>query len=179
MINNGILERPKVKAKVIAWLADGKTAAEVAALVTQEFKRPKPVSFQAVCAFRNRHAAEIAPVVAEVERQIIDYGITHKVNRMADAQLRRDLMVQVQQARAQGNTGMETGIMTRTYKALGSGESMQVVPEYRVDTAMLREWRENDDYVSEQLGQIEPPAKGGDTYNIDKAILVRYIEGPS
>lgn len=73
-----VLERNK--ARVISLVLEGLSDAEVAAAMSE---RRVTVSRQAVTAFRRRHAAEIAPVVAEVERQIKDYAIASKVNRIA------------------------------------------------------------------------------------------------
>ena len=146
-----MLERPKVRAQVLDWLINGKGPKEIAELVSTP---ARPVTQQAVCAFRKRHQAEIAPIVAEVERQIEDYAIARKVNRIADAQLRRDLLDQVRSARASGGTGMETGIVARQYKSIGEGG---VVEEYKVDTAMLAEWRANDKQVAEELAQLPRP----------------------
>ena len=170
-----LLERRK--AEVIGWLVEGKPVGEIAKLVST---KKQQVTSQAVCAFRKRHLAEIAPVVAEIEKQITDYAIANVVNRVRDAQLRRDLLARVQELRAAGGDGMETGIVAKSYKSIGSGPFAQVVEEYRVDTAFLAEWRANEEHVASQLDQLPRGTKAGaDTYNIGQAVLVRYVEGTS
>jgi len=166
------LDRPRTKAKAIALLLQGKSYGEVAGELG--------VTKQAVHAFSKRHAAEIAQAVAEVERQITDYAIAQKVNRIADAQWRRDLMVQVLEARAKGESGVESGIVCTTYKerrhynyATGEYET-EYVPEYKVDTAFLKEWRENERGVAEALDHLP---RSGVTINDNRSVtLVRYIE---
>lgn len=69
-----------MKAKVIAYLLEGKGPSEVAQLISTP---KRSVSRQAICGFKKRHAAELAPVIAETERQIIDYAIASKANRIA------------------------------------------------------------------------------------------------
>jgi len=80
LTNQGVLERPKNRAKVLAWLVEGKGPAEIATLIST---KGQPVSRQAVQAFRDRHADELAPMVEAVEKQITDYAIASKVNRIA------------------------------------------------------------------------------------------------
>ena len=139
-----------------------------------EVSRVLHVSKQAITEWRHRHTAEIQPAVEEAARLVIDYAIAHKVNRIAEADQRRQLIHQVREARAKGGSGMETGIVARTYKALGAGENQQVVEEYRVDTAFLAEWRANERQVAEELDQL-PRAN----VNIDNRtqILIREYKG--
>lgn len=144
-----LLERKR--AEVIGWLVEGKPVGEIAKLVST---KKQQVTSQAVCAFRKRHIAEITPIVAEIEKQITDYSIANVVNRIRDAQLRRDLLARVQELRAFGETGMETGIVAKSYRSIGSGPFAQVVEEFKVDTAFLAEWRANEEHVAAQLGQL-------------------------
>jgi hypothetical protein len=151
LANNYALEKPAKRARVIALVLEGKSDAQVAAAIST----PKcSVSRQAITKFRARHADELQPAIAEIEKQITDYAIAKQVNRIADAQLRRDLLYQVREIRSNGGEGMETGIVVRTYKQIGAGEDAKLVEEYRVDTAMLAEWRANDRYVAEVLDQL-------------------------
>ena len=70
---------------------------------------------------------------------------------------------------------METGIVARQYKMVGSGENASLVEEYKVDTAFLAEWRANDRQVSEELDQLPR----GTSINIDARtqILIREYGG--
>lgn len=138
-------------AEVIGWLIEGKTVGEVAKLVSTKRQQ---VSSQAVCAFRKRHAAELGPLVAEVEKQITDYAIASKVNRIKAMDQRWHLLESVRQARAKGETGEETGLVVRQYKALGSGKFMQVVEEWKIDPALLAAMAELERDAAEELGQL-------------------------
>ena len=161
------LDRPGTRKKVEAWILEGLKDSEIA--------RRVGVHRSAIFRFRRRNAAEIAPAVAKVEQETIDFAIANKVNRIRDAQLRRDLLDGVRQARAHGGTGMETGIVARQYKMVGSGENASLVEEYKVDTAFLAEWRANDRQVSEELDQLPR----GTSINIDARtqILIREYGG--
>ena len=87
MANRYPLDKPATKAKAISYILEGLSDAEVAAALSD--KRIS-VTRQAVHAFRKRHADELAPAVAEVERQITDYAIAQKVNRIAGLQALAD-----------------------------------------------------------------------------------------
>lgn len=154
----------KRRQDVIALIVEGKGSREIARIIG--CARDSVHSFQA------RHAEEIDALRRELEQRVEAYAITKQVNRIRDAQLRRDLLDQVRESRASGGTGMETGIVLRQYKTLGSGEFAETVEEYKVDTAFLAEWRANDKQVAEELGQIQQPAPN---INIDNRtqILVR------
>lgn len=136
-------------------------------------------SRQGVGDFHARHEDAIAERNAAVDERTASLYITKKENRLRDAQLRRDLMLKVIEARGAGGSGIETGIVTRTYK-WAPGQGLRKLPgaeglesaedllaaissepyeEYRVDTALLAEWRANDEYVAEQQGEI-PRGKG-------------------
>jgi len=77
------LERPQTRKKVEAWIVEG--------LPNTEIARRVGVHHSAVAKFRHRHEDSIQPIVAEVERQIIDYAIANKVNRIAELQHFYDL----------------------------------------------------------------------------------------
>lgn len=171
MTNSHVLEKPAIRAKIIAWVLEGKTDPEIASLITVRGRAP--VTRQAVCKFRQRHKAELTTVIAEVERQVTDYAIANVVSRIRDAQLRRDLLARVQELRAAGGDGMETGIVAKQYKSIGSGPFAQVVEEFKVDTAFLAEWRANEDHVAVQLGQLDKTAT-----QVNVGVLVRYVQGP-
>lgn len=61
-------------------MVDGKNDTEVTALLAD---KGIVVTRQSITAFRKRHAADLAPLVAEVERQVTDYAIANKVERIA------------------------------------------------------------------------------------------------
>lgn len=111
------MTRPKVRAMVNGLIANGVPDAEIA--------RQVGVSRQAVTAYKHKHADLVAPVVAEVERQITDYAIASKVNRIAELQHLYDLTRQevdefgitVVEQRTEHDDGKETVIVTRDYRS--------------------------------------------------------------
>lgn len=147
--NNGILERRR--ATVLKYVLAGCSDAQVASLVA---RKNETISPQAVTSWRARHADELGVKLAEAERQAADYGIATKVNRIAAKDLRWQLLEQVRQARAQGQHGIETGLVVRTYKALGSGENMTIVEEYKVDDGLLSALERTERGAAEEMGQL-------------------------
>ena len=159
-----------------------KAAAEICALVLEgspdtQIAEWFGVDRASIGRFKAKHRADLEAMRAEVARLVTDYAIAHQVNRVADAQLRRDLLDAVRQARASGGTGMETGIVARQYKSLGGGEFAEVVEEYRVDTAFLAEWRANDKQVAEELDQLPRGKDPSLTVNVDNRRVVVYHNG--
>jgi len=75
------LDRPGTRKKVEAWILEGVKDAEIA--------RRVGVHRSAIFRFRQRHEAEVTAAVAEVERQISDYAIANKVQRIADLDMLR------------------------------------------------------------------------------------------
>lgn len=49
--------------------------------------------------------------------------------------------------------GGNTGLLVRTTKGIGSGDTFQIVDEYAVDTGLLRELREHEKQAAQELGQ--------------------------
>jgi len=84
-------------------------------------------------------------------------GIACLEQRVAAQQDRWERLRQVIAARAADPTlrapGAETGLLVRTYKALGRGEDFQVVEEYTVDTGLLGELRQLEQLTARELGQ--------------------------
>jgi hypothetical protein len=66
--------------------------------------------------------------------------------------------------------GGETGLVVRRYKMVGSGESAQLVEEYEVDTATIKELRAVHEQAAKELGQWESKVHvGGDFLDVLKA----------
>jgi hypothetical protein len=55
--------------------------------------------------------------------------------------------------------GAETGLLTRTYKQIGSGEGAEKVEEYQVETGLLKELREHEKQAAQELGQWADKSK--------------------
>lgn len=166
MAKTAALEKPVIKAKAIALVIDGLSDSEVAAALSD---KRMTVTRQAITKFRHRHQDEIGQQVKAVEKQITDFVIAEKVNRIAEADLRRRLLHLVREARARGETGIETGIVARTLKVIGSGKNQEVVEEFKVDTAFMAEWRANERQVAEELAQLPRPS-----INIDNRSLTVF-----
>ncbi len=154
---------------VLAFIVDGKTDREIAAHFN--------VNRSSVWRFYDRHQEEIDALSLEVLRQVTDYAIADKVKRIAAKDFRWGLLEQVRQARSKGETGEATGLVVRQYKGLGSGDNFQVVEEWKLDDGLLSAMENLETSAADELGQRPRPDKGGDTYNIAKAVLVRYVEG--
>ena len=167
MTNHGKLERPKTKAKIIAWLIEGKGPTEIAALVSTP---AKPVSRQAICNFRNRHAADIAPVVERIEREITDYAIAQKVNRIAALD---DICQRIRQEVE------EYGLAVTEVEYDSSGKEERRIETRNFRASLVRELRGVMRDVAEELGQLPQIEKRyGDT-NImaQQVVIVRETPG--
>ena len=165
------LTRPKIRAEVIAWMIEGVRDAEIA--------RRVGMTREAIYRFRQRHEAEIAPVVAEIERQITDAAIADKVNRILDADRDYRRLGEVIEARAADarydEPGYRSGVMVHQLKQIGSGRNAETVDEYKVDTALIAERRALRREVAEELDQLPR----GNNINIDNRtqILIRQVDG--
>jgi hypothetical protein len=51
--------------------------------------------------------------------------------------------------------GAETGLLVKTFKQIGQGPGAQMVTEYAVDTALMREIRAIEEQAAKELGQWE------------------------
>lgn len=151
--------------EVIALLLTGTRPIDVAA----KYK----VARSSVTKFINRHADRLEALNAEVAKQIEDFAIAHKVNRVASKELRWQLLEQVRQARARGEHGMETGLVVRTFKSIGSGRNMQVVEEFKVDNELLAAMDRLEHSAAEELGELTQKVE------LKAMMLVREIEGGS
>lgn len=57
--------------------------------------------------------------------------------------------------------GGKSGLLVRQLKQIGSGESAQVVEEYKLDTGLLSEFREHEKQMAIELGQWAESTAGG------------------
>ena len=169
-----VLEKPVIKERIFALVLEGKSDAEIAeALATPKRKLTR----QAITAFRHRHEAELTPIVAEVERQVTDFAIAQKVNRIAAKELRWSLLEEVRRHRAAGGHGMETGLVVRQYKALGSGKNMQIVEEYKIDPELLAALDRVEHGAAEELAQLPKPEGTGIQVNVGVQVNLRWDDG--
>ena len=156
---------------------EGLTDREIAAALST---KSLSITHQAIAAYRKRHAAELGPVVAEIERQITDAAIASKVTRILDADRDYQRLGSVIEARAADmrydEPGYRTGVMVHQLKQVGSGRNAETVDEYKVDTALIAERRALRREVAEALDALP---RGTTTVNVDNRVqvLIREIGG--
>jgi len=107
-----------------------------------------------VAKFITRHADRLEALQAVVTKQVEDYAIAVQVNRIAVNDMLRSLLLQVKDARANGKTGIETGLVVRREKALGSGKDMTIVEEYEIDPALVTLIDKLHNSTANELGQL-------------------------
>jgi hypothetical protein len=168
------LERPKTRKQVEGWIVEGITDAEIA--------RRVGVHRSAVGFFRRRHAASIAPAIAEIERRIEDAAIADKVRRILDADADYQKLGQVIEARASDTRydepGYQTGVMVHTLKQIGTGKNAELVDEYKVDTAVIAERRALRREVAEALDALPRGTdKTAIQVNVGVAVSLRWDDG--
>ncbi len=156
----------KHKGEVIALLLTGMKPGEIAT----KYK----VHPSALTKFMRRHEDRLVTLRDKVTAQVEDYAIAAKVNRVATNDLLKNLLDQVREARQNGGTGIETGLVVRTYKALGSGDNMQIVEEYSIDPALLAAVDRLHRSTAEELGQLPRPEQN---VNLRAQVLIREIAG--
>lgn len=66
--------------------------------------------------------------------------------------------------------GGKTGLLCRTQKGLGSGKDFEIVDEFELDAALLRELRAHEEQAARELGQwvekqAQTDSKGKDVKN--------------
>lgn len=161
------LESPVVYAQVKALILDGLTDKAIG----QRFN----VSRQAVGKFRKRHEAELAPIIAAIEKSIEDYAIAHKIKRVAAMNERWERGMALIEARA-GDTrysdepGYSTGLMVHQVKAVGE----DVFDQFAVDSGLLSSMLALENAASDQLGQTP---KADQNVNLRAQVLVRQLQG--
>lgn len=162
MTNQGVLERPKNRAKVMAWLVEGKGPAEIASLITT---KTQPVSRQAVQAFRDRHADELAPLVEAVEKQITDYAIASKVNRIAALD---DMLARLQAEVA------EYGIAITEVEYNTDGDEERRIETRNFRAGLVREFRGLMRDAAEELGQM--PKTAAVALNDNRTYILQVVK---
>lgn len=161
MANRYPLDKPATKAKAISYILEGLSDAEVAAALSD--KRIS-VTRQAVHAFRKRHADELAPAVAEVERQITDYAIAQKVNRIAGLQSLADRVHALIDDR---------GLLERT---VTSGKDWESVRE-RFARELPAELRAIYKAAAEEMGDLPRPTDQSINVNVGVALALQWSDG--
>lgn len=145
------LEQPIVRAQIKALILEGVSDSEIARTIGG-------VTRQAIFAWRKRHAAELAPVIAAMEKSIEDYAIAQKVRRIAAMDDRWQRGMQLIAVRAGDarfkEPGYETGLMVHRLKVIGSGKFTETVDEYAVDTGLLASLLALEEKAAAEMGQL-------------------------
>lgn len=102
------------------------------------------------------------PVIAEAieasRAEIRNEGIAVQQARIDAADDRWERMKQLIEARAadpkmSNIPGGTTGLLVHSQKVIGGGPSAQTVDEYQFDAALVKEMRELEKHISDELGQ--------------------------
>jgi hypothetical protein len=102
--------------------------------------------------------AKIDEFVERFDTAIRRRAIARQLRRVAALQDRWERMHQVIDERAVAEemrdiAGGTTGLLVRTFKVVGNGPDAHTVPEFAVDTGLLKELREHEKQAAQELGQ--------------------------
>jgi hypothetical protein len=102
--------------------------------------------------------ARVDEHIAEIREEVRRVGLADLHQRVQALNSRWLEMQRVIHKRAAdpemaGVPGGSTGLLVRTTKSVGSGESARVVHEYAVDTGLLKELRDHERQAAQELGQ--------------------------
>lgn len=146
----GVLERNAPE--IVAILATGEQPSEVARLYG--------VDRSAITHFEDRHEADIAAMSAEVRRQVEDFAIASKVERIATLQRLADDVTAYLDDR---------GLMERTVTTTKDGATIERERFAREVAAELRAILKD---AADELGQIPRPS---DQINVNVAVGVQLV----
>jgi len=102
--------------------------------------------------------SRLAELRAAITRSNVHLAITDREVRLEDYNQIRSKLLQVMRERAahpdfQNTPGGKTGTLVKTLKQVGSGRNSQLLEEFSVDTALLRELRETHKQAAIELSQ--------------------------
>lgn len=109
----------------------------------------------------------ITEAIDQAKAVILAKGIAVKQSRIDALNDRWERMKQVISERADDPNmkdipGGTTGLLVHSTKAIGAGQSMQVIDEYNLDTGLLKEMREHEKQAAQELGEwVEKNEHGG------------------
>jgi len=103
-------------------------------------------------------AAALADIVRAAGDVSMQFSIARRVNRIRQLDKRWRACQQIAEERGnapemQNVPGGKTGYLVHRIKSVGSGPAAQVVDEYELDAALLREIREHEKQAAQELGQ--------------------------
>ena len=102
--------------------------------------------------------ADTIAALDEKEKAPLALALAKQGERLRFQQDRYDRMRVILEERGEemaGVAGGRSGMLARTYKQIGSGDTAEVREEYKVDAAFLKEFRELEKQISEELGQYK------------------------
>ena len=105
-----------------------------------------------------KFSARVRDIVGAFAQRAMKQGLARRERRLQVLADMHDRMLQVIDDRAkapdlQGVPGGQTGIVCKQLKGIGKGDNFQVVEVYEVDTGTLKEIRETQQQIADELGQ--------------------------
>ena len=124
-----------------------------------------------------------------VAEKVLEVSIADRKNRLAALNERWRLMEQIRRERATEMTkkdgkpvvaGASTGMLARTFKAIGTGQNQRIVPEFAFDAALFREMRACEEYAEEVTQWLERTKDGTavETGNFLWQLAQQMVDGP-
>jgi hypothetical protein len=115
--------------------------------------------------------AKVEAIVAALGERSLRFAVARRHRRVKAQNDRWRKMKRVMRERAaaleMANVpGGKTGLLVRKVKSIGGGESAREVEEYEVDTGLLKEIRDLEKQVAQEVGQWEA-GKGDDRPNVN------------
>ncbi len=116
-------------------------------------------------------AARVKQIVADLGERSLRFAVARRHRRVRAMNDRWRKMKQVLRERAaapemENVPGGKTGLLVRKVKSIGGGDSAREVEEYEVDTGLLKEIRDLEKQVAQEVGQWEA-GKGDDRPNVN------------
>ncbi len=135
-----VLERPRVRARVIAMLVEGRGNREIAAAVG--------VTHQALTGFRRRHRDEIEALAARVREAVADVTIADKALRIRKL---TEHFGRIEGLIAEGR------LIARDVKIVGVGDYQERIEIERFEAALEKAYRATLHDVAQELGELPKP----------------------
>lgn len=100
--------------------------------------------------------ARMDELVRDMGDVAMRYAITRRTRRIKGYDERRDKILKVIAERAEEHAeihGGDTGLLVKSTKSVGSGPAAEIIDEYAVDVAVLKELRELEKQAAIEAGQ--------------------------
>jgi ParB-like chromosome segregation protein Spo0J len=123
--------------------------------------------------------ARVDEALAGFRAAIRSNGLAVRERRVKALNDRWKKLLQVVEERAvdparQNVPGGKSGLLVHNVKGVGKGDDFRVIDLYEVDTGLLRELREIERQIAQELGQwTEKQVRNGET-----VIRIEYADGP-